>query len=156
MGGTFAARVLLTVLGAASMIVGAFLSWFASEQVPPGAGTDGTSMDWSIFFSTEDPFGAAFFTSAGLVAIVLGILALLGLALRTGWLTRVAGVLAIVAIVLYTISLYRVEDAGFGIGELGLGAWLVLVGGILALIGGFMGTRSVVTRTATAPPPPAA
>lgn len=155
MGGTFAARVLLTVLGAASMVVGAFLDWFPAEQAPPG-GTEGTSMNWSIFYSTDDPFGAGFFTSAGFVAIILGILAVVGLAFRTGWLTRLAGALGIVAIVLYTISLYRVEDAGFGIGDLGIGAWLVLAGGILALIGGFLGTRTVITRAATAPPPPAA
>jgi hypothetical protein len=155
LAGTLAARMVLTVLGAAGMIVGAFLAWFPADQAPPGA-TDGTSMNWSIFYSTDDPFGAGFFTSAGFVTIILGILALLGMAFRTGWLTRLAGALGIVAIVLYAISLYRVEGANFGVGEIGIGAWLVLIGGILALIGGFLGTRTVVQQRATAPPPPAA
>jgi hypothetical protein len=153
--GTLGARILLTVLGAAGMIIGAFLAWFGGEQAPT-EGTEGTSMNWSIFYSTEDPFGADFITSAGFVAIVLGLLALLGMAFRTGWLTRLAGALGIVAIVLYVITLYRVEGADFGVGEIGIGAWLVLIGGILALIGGFLGTRTVVAQRATAPPPPAA
>ncbi|HJV04403.1 MAG TPA: hypothetical protein VJ868_03995, partial [Actinomycetota bacterium] len=93
--------------------------------------------------------------SVGFVTIILGLLALLGMAFRTGWLTRIAGALGIVVFVLYAITLYRVPgDAGFG--EIGIGAWLVLIGGILALIGGFLGTRTVVQQPATAPPPPAA
>jgi hypothetical protein len=153
--GTLGARMLLTVLGAAGMIVGAFLNWFPTDQAPPG-GTDGVSMSWSILYSTDDPFGASFITSVGFVAIVLGVLTLLGMAFRTGWLTRLAGALAIVAIVLYAITLYRVEGQDFGVAEIGVGAWLVLAGGVLALIGGFMGTRTVVQQVATAPPPPAA
>ena len=151
MGGTYAARIILTLIGGAAMIIGAFLRWFPQEQA--GQSTEGTSMSFSIFYSTDDPFGASFFASAGFAVIVLGVLALLGLAFRTGFLTRVAGVLGIVAIVLYAITLYRVPQAGFGLGEIGLGAWLVLVGGVLALIGGFMGSRTVATTMATPPAP---
>jgi hypothetical protein len=151
MGGTPIARIALTVLGAAAMILGAVLAWFPADQ--GGVGTEGTAMSWSIFYSTEDPFGADFFASAGFVAIILGVLALLGLIPRSGWLTRIAGALGILAIVLYAISLYRVED-GLGIGEIGVGAWLVAAGGLVALIGGFMGTRTVATTTAAAPPAP--
>jgi hypothetical protein len=143
--------MVLTVLGGAAMIAGAFLNWFPEQGAQSSAGT---AMSTSIFYSTDDPFGASFFASAGFVTIVLGVLALVGLAFRTGWLTRVAGALGVVAIVLYGITLYRVPGADFGLGDIGLGAWLVLAGGILALIGGFMGTRTVATTSAAAPPAP--
>jgi hypothetical protein len=142
-------RIILTLLGAAAMILGAFLGWFRFE-LPPGAeapGTTGIDASWSLFYSTEDPFtDTNFLMSAGFVAIILGLLALLGLAFRTGWLTRLAGALAIVAIVAYAITLYRVEG-DLGVADIGLGAWLVAAGGLIALIGGFFGSRRVITAT---------
>ena len=151
--GGLSARILLTLLGAALMILGAFLSWFNFGDVPPGAQVPdgaGIAFSWSSFYSTSDPFGASFFTSAGFVAIVLGLLALLGLALSTGWLTRLAGVLAIVAIIMYAITLYRVPGADLSISEIGIGAWMVAAGGLVVLIGGFVGTRRVVSATVPA------
>ena len=149
MAGTLAARMLLTVLGAAGMIVGAFLKWLSqADQL-------GTDIEVQVLWSFNVEGQAGFVSSVGFVTIILGLLALLGMAFRTGWLTRIAGALGIVVFVLYAITLYRVPgDAGFG--EIGIGAWLVLIGGILALIGGFLGTRTVVQQPATAPPPPAA
>lgn len=159
--GGLSARIILTLLGAAAMIVGAFLSWFnfpggAPEGIP-GIGTKGIEWNWSILFSTDDPFGASFFTSSGFIAIALGLLALLGLALKTGWLTRLAGVLGIVVVILYAISLYRVPEGqsgpgGFGISEIGIGAWLVAAGGLIVLIAGFLGSRRVVAATVPAAP----
>ena len=151
--GGLSARIILTLLGAALMILGAFLNWFNFGDVPAGAqvpGGAGTELNWSIFYSTENPFGTpedpqGFLTSAGLIVIVLGLLALLGLALSTGWLTRLAGALGIVAIVAYAITLYRVQEDDLGIGEIGIGAWMVLAGGLIVVIGGFLGSRRVVT-----------
>jgi hypothetical protein len=149
LAGTLAARMLLTVLGAAGMIVGAFLKWLSqADQL-------GTDIEVQVLWSFNIEGQAGFVSSVGFVTIILGLLALVGMAFRTGWLTRIAGALGIVVFVLYAITLYRVPgDAGFG--EIGIGAWLVLIGGILALIGGFLGTRTVVHQPATAPPPPAA
>jgi hypothetical protein len=149
LAGTLAARMLLTVLGAAGMIVGAFLKWLSqADQL-------GTDIEVQVLWSFNIEGQAGFVSSVGFVTIILGLLALVGMAFRTGWLTRIAGALGIVVFVLYAITLYRVPgDAGFG--EIGIGAWLVLIGGILALIGGFLGTRTVVQQPATAPPPPAA
>ncbi|HKX24977.1 MAG TPA: hypothetical protein VJP08_01545, partial [Actinomycetota bacterium] len=98
-GSSMAARLIFTLLGAAGMIVGAFLPWFSFDatEAPPGIGLDGIESKYSVFYSTDNPFGASFFESAGLIAIVLGVLALLGLVFRTGWLTTLAGVLGIVA-----------------------------------------------------------
>ena len=156
--GGLSSRIILTILGAALMIAGAFLGWFNFGDVPAGVdlpGNTGTELSWSLFYSTETPFAApgdpqTFFTSAGFVVIVLGLLALLGLALNTGWLTRLAGALGIVAIVAWAITLYRVANEDFGIGEIGIGAWMVLAGGLVVLIGGFLGSRRVVT--AAVPP----
>jgi hypothetical protein len=152
--GGLSVRILLTLLGAAAMIGGAFLDWFSFGAVPEGvdAGASGTEMSVSILWSTDDPFGASFFASIGFVAIVLGLLAILGLALRTGWLTRLAGALAIIVVILYAITLYRVPDADLSISEFGLGVWLVLAGGLLVLIGGFLGTRRIVNTTVPAAP----
>jgi hypothetical protein len=161
--GGLSARIILTLVGAAAMIVGAFLDWFAFPEniVPPGAdvpGTAGIEWNWSILYSTEtDPFDASFFTSVGFIAIVLGLLALLGLALRTGWLTRLAGVLGIVVVILYAITLYRVPEdqsvpGGFSISQIGLGAWIVVAGGLIVLVAGFLGSRRVVSATVPAAP----
>ena len=159
--GGLSSRIILTLLGAAAIIVGAFLEWFsfgsdveaqaaaAGVEVPGGAGTD---LSWSVFYSTDDPTGPSFFASAGFAVIVLGLLALLGLALRTGWLTRLAGVLAIVAVVLYAITLYRVPGQDLSISQIGIGAWLTLAGGLIVVIGGFLGSRRVVTANVPAAP----
>lgn len=161
--GGLSARIVLTLLGAAGMILGAFLNWFNfGDAVPPGVdvpGTAGIEWNWSILYSTEDPFDASFFSSIGFVVIVLGLVALLGLALRTGWLTRLAGVLAIVVVVLYAITLYRVpaEEAGpegLSIAEIGIGAWIVAAGGLVVLIAGFLGSRRVVSANVPASPMP--
>ena len=159
--GGLSARIILTILGAGLMIAGAFLSWFNFGEIPAGAdvpGGAGTELSWSLFYSTVNPFAQpgdpqAFFTSAGFVVIVFGLLALLGLATSTGWLTRLAGALGIVAIVAYAITLYRVTDDDLGIGEIGIGAWMVLAGGLVVLIAGFLGSRRVMT--AAVPPAPA-
>jgi hypothetical protein len=145
-------RIVLSVLGAAGMIIGAFLPWFAFDpnQVPPTAGLAGTEVSNSVYYSTADPFGASFVESAGLVAIGLGVLALLGMAFRTGWLTSVAGVLGIVAFALVLITLYRVPDAGLDLTNIGIGLWIVLAAGVLALIGGFFGTRPTAVASGTA------
>lgn len=145
-----AIRLVLSVLGAAGMIIGAFLSWlrFDEGMAPPGVGLTGLDVSNSIFYSTDDPFGASFIESAGLVAIVLGVVALLGMALRTGWLTSVAGALGIIAFALVLITLYRVEDAGFDVSNVAIGLWVVLAGGVLALIGGFFGPRPTAVTTA--------
>jgi hypothetical protein len=139
-------RIALSVLGAGGMIIGAFLAWFSfsAQEAPPGVGLTGIEISNSVFYSTDEPFGASFIGSAGLVVIVLGVLALLGMAFRTGWLTSLAGVLGIIAFVLVLITLYRVADAGFGVENVGIGLWVVLAGGVLALIGGFFGARPTV------------
>jgi hypothetical protein len=158
--GGLSLRIILTLLGAAAMIGGAFLNWFNFGGAPPGIdlpGNKGIEMSWKILYAPENgsqtyPFDNDFFTSIGFVAIVLGLLAVLGLALKTGWLTRLAGALGIVVIVAYAITLYRVPEADLSFSEIGLGAWLVAAGGLIVLIGGFLGSRRIVSANVPAAP----
>jgi hypothetical protein len=133
-------RILLTLVGAAGLIVGAFMDWIQ--------GTSGVNIDiralWESGFDRE---GETFIATIGFVAIVIGLVAILGLAPRSGWLTRIAGALGIVLFVLLAIQVYR---ADLTVQDIEAGAWIALAGGVVALIGGFFGTRQTVMTT-TAP-----
>ncbi len=135
-----AARVVLTLAGAAAMIVGPFLEWIEGRE----ATSIGIQALWRSDFSDRSNF----VETLGFVFIGLGLLAIVGLAARTGWLTRIAGALGIVAFVLFAIQVFR----GSGDQTIQVGAWVALAGSIVALVAGFLGARStVVTPTTTAP-----
>ena len=131
--GGLVGRALLTLLGAAGMIIGSFLEWLQARE--------GTELSYRAFYQSALPTGR-FLTSAGLIMIVLGLLAIVGLAFPTGWLTRLAVALGIIGMVLFGISVLRA--AAESLSSVSVGAWIVLVGSILALIGGFLGTRPKV------------
>ena len=132
-------RIVLTLLGAAGMIVGAFLKWIH--------GITGVQLDARALWRTEFLNTSTFVRTVGFVVIVLGLLAIVGLVPRGGWLTRLAGVLGIVAFVLFTITLYRTPGRQFPDPGAWVGAWTALAGSIVALIAGFFGTRRVVVST---------
>jgi hypothetical protein len=127
-------RILLTLAGAAAMIIGAFAPYVAS--------VNGVGLTYRAFFRI-DTTTAAFAASLGAVMIVLGLLAIVGLAFRSGWLTRLAGALGIVGFVLFVIELFRAPGT-LAAGDIGWGAWLTLAGAIVALIGGFFTSRPAV------------
>ena len=131
--GTAAQSMLFTLVGAAGMIVGAFLDWIR----PDGIG--GTEIGYRAFYDRGFTTDATFLRSAGFVAILIGLVAILGLAFRSGWLTRLAGALGIIAFALFTITLYRIDMELPT--SLGVGAWVMLGGGIVTLFGGFFATR---------------
>jgi hypothetical protein len=132
-----AARVVLTLLGAAGLVVGAFLDWWRD--------TVGTDLSYKAFYQTTFTTTDNFVQTAGFVSIVLGLAALVGLAMASGWLTRLAGVLGVVAVVLFGIQIYRVSSNLDGID---VGAWLALAGAVVALFGGFLGRpTAAVVRT---------
>jgi hypothetical protein len=131
-GGLFVVRLLLTLAGAAAMIVGAFGAWSTT--------LDGTQLTDRALVQTTFTT-STLLLSVGAVAIALGLVAVIGLAFRSGWLSRLAGVLGIVMFVLYAIELFRVRGP-FPTGTIGWGAWTFLAGSIVALIGGFLTTRT--------------
>jgi hypothetical protein len=132
-----AARIALTLLGAAGLIVGAFMNWIG--------GTRGVRLDDRALYQTTFTTTGQFWRTVGFAMIVLGLLAIVGLAPRSGWLTRLAGVLGVVGFALFVIELYRAPADTLP----GVGAWVCLAGGVVALIGGFLGTRRVVATPAT-------
>jgi hypothetical protein len=131
-GGLFVARLLLTLAGAAAMIVGAFGTW---NQTLAGTELTNRSLVQTTFTTST------FLLSAGAIAIALGLAAVIGLAFRSGWLTRLAGALGIVMFVLFAIELFRVPGP-FVTGSIGWGAWTFLAGSVVALIGGFLTKRA--------------
>jgi hypothetical protein len=130
--GSLVARVLLTLAGAAGLVIGGFLDWWHT--------TVGTSLDYKAFYQTTFATTDNFVQTAGFVAVVLGLVAVVGLA-TTGWLSRLAGALAIAGFVLYAIQVYRVDTS---LSAVSVGAWLMLAGGVVALIGGFVERPAVV------------
>ncbi len=134
--GGVAARIVLTILGAAGMIIGAFLSWIAGERA-----VRGVDFEFSVFYSTEVGGESGLVSSAGFILIILGLIALLGLAFRVGWLTSLAGALGLLAVILFAVSVYR---EGGSIGDLGIGAWICAIGSLVTLVAGWFGGRDRV------------
>lgn len=126
-------RVLLTLLGAALMILGAMSEWFL--------GIDGTDLTYETYveqvFETDTPSPPESvgdtFVSVGLVPIVLAVFVLLGLASRTGLLTRLTAGFALIVMVVFAIT---VANAGISLGS---GVFVVIAGTVLALLGGICG-----------------
>ena len=137
-------RILLTLLGAGAMIIGAFLDWLGGEP--------GSILEWAVFYAPRDPTAqATLATSAGGVFVLLALLALVGLAFRTGWLTRLAAALALAGWVMIVITLFRFEipplgGSATGLGAIQLGLWAILGGSLVALVGGFFGSRRESSR----------
>jgi hypothetical protein len=140
--GAIAARTVLTILGATGLIVGAFLPFLENVQ--------GTRLGSSILYRARFSETSSFFRTVGVVMIALGLVAILGLALHSGWLTRLAGALGIIAFALFAIGGYRVPGGQL----IDYGAWICLAGSVLALVGGFFRVprASVSTGAATVVP----
>jgi hypothetical protein len=128
--GAMLGRLILTLFGAALLIVGAMLDWVN--------GIAGTSMSWEAYYRTNLSGGSQFIRSAGAIVIGIAILGLIGLATRGGWLIRLAGALGIVAFVLFLIQTIR-ADVVNAVDDLQVGMWLILAGGVVTVIGGFFG-----------------
>jgi hypothetical protein len=145
-GGGLAARIVLTGLGAAGMIFGAFLKW-------EGA-TTGQNVHLKALIKVIDPTReppARFLHSAGFALIVLALAALVGLGFATGWITRIAGALGVIVLVLFLIQLYRLDNHP----SPGPGVWVGLAGSVVALIGGFLRARRMAVTPTEAGAAPA-
>jgi uncharacterized membrane protein HdeD (DUF308 family) len=100
----------------------------------------GTKLDVQAFWTTDFHTTETFVRTAGFAMIVVGLVAVVGLAMGTGWLTRLAGAVAVVGFVLFAIEVYRSSADDM----IEVGAWLVLAGGIVTLIAGFVGPRPMI------------
>src|SRR5205823_6441843 len=92
-------RILLTLAGAAGPIIGGFMNWTH--------GLAGTDLSDRAFYQTVFVRDGNFVATVGFAMIVVGLVAIVGLAPRSGWLTRLAGTLGIVGFVLFAIQLSR-------------------------------------------------
>jgi len=123
-------RVVLSLAGGGALVVGAFLDW--TRDV---VGTNLTNRSlYRIDFDTRSDI----VQTVGGVAIVLGLLAVLGLVDRSAWLTRVAGGLGVVLFALFAIEVYRSSYH-----NLQTGSWVVLGGSVVLLFAGLLGPRPV-------------
>jgi hypothetical protein len=129
-----AVRIVLTLVGAAGLVISAFLDW-AQGNAASDIGVRGL---WSTNFGHP---GNDWLTTFAPIMVGLGLLAIVGLAPRTGWLTSLAGALGIAVFVMFLVQLYR---ADFTVSDLDPGAWVGLAGAVVALIAGFFGTRTTV------------
>src|SRR5439155_14088220 len=124
-----AVRLVLTLAGAAGLIISAFMKW-----APQRFGSlKGVNLSDRALFETTFRDSGSFVTTVGFAMIVLGILAIMGTAFRSGWLTRFAGALGIAGFVLFLIEVYR---ADLTVADLKVGPWISLAGAVVALIGG--------------------
>jgi hypothetical protein len=134
-------RLILTLLGAAGVIVSAFLNWIR--------GVDGVNLDIrTLWQSNVGQTTNTFVETVGFAAIVVGLVAILGMAPRSGWLTRLAGAVGVAGFVLFLIQVYRIQGENLDAGDVQVGAWLLLAGSIVMLIGGFFRTRTAVVAPA--------
>jgi hypothetical protein len=135
-----AVRIVLTLLGAAGLIVGSFLH--AAD------GIMGTDVPFRSLWTT-DMSGSTFIASLGFAMIVVGLVAIVGMALRTGVLTSLAGAVGIVSVVLFLVTVNRADGNLSGVDA---GVWLWGIGSPLCLIGGFFGARREVVETSSTSP----
>jgi hypothetical protein len=124
-------RVVLSLIGGGALVVGAFLAWTR--------GVVGTDLTNRSLYRMDFGIRGDIAQTAGGIAIVLGLLAVIGLVDRTGWLTRLAGALGIVTFALFAIEVYR---SSFH--QVQIGAWVVLAAGAVLVLAGLLGPRPVV------------
>jgi hypothetical protein len=134
-GWGLAARIVLTLAGAAGLIIGAFGQWMPGGKGTTGSKLNGVDLSGTALFQTTFRDSNSFALTAGFVMIVLGLLAIIGLAFWSGWPTRLAGALGMAGFVLFLIEVYR---AHLTVAEVGAGPWICLAGAAAALIGGFL------------------
>jgi hypothetical protein len=134
-------RIVLTLVGAAMMVFGAFMHWVR--------GMIGTNLSWKAFYSTDLGHAHNFVESMGFVFIALALLGIVGLAAWTGGLGRLAGALGIAGFALFAIQVFRASGQNLeGLDtRIEVGAWLALVGSVIVLIAGFLSTPSTAYET---------
>ena len=133
-----AARIVLTLVGAAGLIIGAFMEWAPGTTGARGSKLIGVDLTGRALVQTTFRDSNSFVSTVGFGMIVLGLLAIVGLAFRSGWLTRLVGAVGVAGFVLFMIEVYR---ANLSATDVGAGAWMCLGGAVVALIAGFLGTR---------------
>ena len=133
--GRIRARLVFTLIGAVALVVGAFLDWTGSL---PGYRLTLRSLVQNSFYTRNE-----LLHTVSAVSVLIALVALLSLLDRTGWLTRLAGLAAVVLFVMFAIQVFRHQGQHFGAAydALRAGAWCQLGGGVVLLLGGLIRYR---------------
>lgn len=133
--GRIRARLVFTLIGVAALVVGVFLDWTESL---PGYRLTLQSLVQNSFYTRNE-----LLRTVGAVSVLIAIVALLSLLDRTGWLTRLAGLAAVVLFAMFAIQVFRHHGEHFGAAydALRAGAWCQLGGGVVLLFGGLIRYR---------------
>jgi hypothetical protein len=136
-------RIGLVVLGAALMVLGAFLPWLRGA---PLTGVQWTFDQFVLATTIDDglvlraPNGAEFFTSIGFLVTLLAALVLLGLTGPKGRLIRLAALLCALAAAGFVVAFVMLRDGGLSAMP-DLGLFAVGAGAVLAFAGSLIGRR---------------
>jgi hypothetical protein len=133
--GRIRARLVFTLIGVVALVVGVFLDW---TQSLTGYRLTMRSLVHNSFSTRSE-----LLRTVGAVSLLIAIVALLSLLDRTGWLTRLAGLGAVVLFAMFAIQVFRHHGQHFGAAydALRAGAWCQLGGGVVLLFGGLIRYR---------------
>jgi hypothetical protein len=126
--GMMVVRVILTLAGAVALVIAVFQPWIH--------GANGDALALNAYWRMGPATDANFWRSAALVPLGCAVLGVLGLMTLSGWITRLAGTIAIVAFGAIVVELVR-ADATLP-GSIGAGLWWMLGGGVVMLIGSLL------------------
>ena len=140
--GRVRARLVITLAGIAALVVGAFLDWQATQ---PGYRLTFRSLLHDDFTTTSNAT-----RTVGAISVLIAAVALLALLDRTGWLTRLAGLAAVVLFAMFALQLYRHYGQHFdpALHAVRAGAWATLGAGVVLLFGGLVRYRPKRRRLA--------
>src|SRR4029453_6131863 len=127
--GMMVVRTILTLAGAAALVIAVFQPWIH--------GATGDTLAFDAYWKMNPATDVNFWQSAGLVALGGAIVGVLGLMTLGGWITRLAGAVAIVGFGLIVVELARAnaalpDEIGAGLGGV-LGGGVAMVGGSLVV-----------------------
>jgi hypothetical protein len=137
--GVMVARTILTLAGAAALVIAVFQPWIH--------GANGDTLAFEAYWKMDPATDVNFWQSAGLVALGCAIVGVLGLMTLSGWITRLAGAVAIIAFGLIVVELARANATLPN--DIGAGLWWMLGGGVVMLIGSLVVPPAPTTTTTT-------
>jgi hypothetical protein len=129
------ARAVFTVLGIAALFLGAALNW--------EAGLAGNKLSLRSLIQNDFTTRNDVLRTLAAACVVIAAVALLSLVDPTAWLTRLAGLAAVVVFAMFAVQVFRHHGENFSTSYQALrpGAWSELGAGVLLLLGGLIRYR---------------
>jgi hypothetical protein len=130
-------RFILTLAGAAALVIAVFQVWINSAN--------GDALAFDAYWKMNPATGVNFWRAAALVPLGCAVLGVIGLMSLSGWISRLAGAIAIIAFGLIVVELARADatlpDA------IGPGLWWMLAGGVVMVIGSLVAPTTTTTSS---------